>query len=240
LAKELLADEKELAEHVMLVDLGRNDVNRVCIPDTVVVDSLMHIERYSHVMHIVSRVKGLLRPEMTPFDAFRSIFPAGTVSGAPKIRAIELISEQEGEKRGVYAGAVGYFGYSGDQDTCIAIRTIVYKDGIAYLQAGAGIVHDSDPTSEYQETVSKLRSNLTTIATAEKYYSEQQARQKQQQQQQKTSVKKTRKSDAVDNPSTSSSTSSSASTASSISANTSSSTSSESRTTRSKKLKTQN
>jgi len=179
LAQDLLSDEKELAEHIMLVDLGRNDVNRVCIPSSVVVDSLMHIERYSHVMHIVSRVKGELRPEKTPFDAFRSIFPAGTVSGAPKIRAIELIGEQEGEKRGVYAGAVGYFGFSGDQDTCIAIRTIVYKDGVAYLQAGAGIVYDSDPTSEYQETMNKLKSNLTAIATAEAYQAALKAREKQ-------------------------------------------------------------
>jgi len=170
LAKELLADEKELAEHVMLVDLGRNDVNRVCEPKTVVVDSFMHIEKYSHVMHIVSRVKGVLRKDKTSFDAFRSIFPAGTVSGAPKVRAIELISEQEEETRGVYAGAVGYFGYSGDLDTCIAIRTMVLKDGNAYLQAGAGIVFDSDPTSEFIETENKLRSNLTAIATAEAYY----------------------------------------------------------------------
>jgi len=170
LAAELLADEKEIAEHVMLVDLGRNDVNRVCRPESVVVDSLMHIERYSHVMHIVSRVKGLLRPEKTPFDAFRSVFPAGTVSGAPKIRAIELIREQEGETRGVYAGSVGYFSYSGDLDTCIAIRTMVIKDGIAYLQAGGGIVHDSDPPTEFQETVNKLKSNVTAISQAERSF----------------------------------------------------------------------
>lgn len=226
LEKELLADEKEQAEHIMLVDLGRNDVNRVCIPHTVVVDSLMHIERYSHVMHIVSRVKGELRPEKTPFDAFRSIFPAGTVSGAPKIRAMELISEQEGEKRGVYAGAVGYFGYSGDQDTCIAIRTIVYQDGVAYLQAGAGIVHDSDPTSEYQETVSKLNSNLTAIATAERYQADLLARAAATKQQ---TSKKSRGASTLSSPSTKNSEPASAT----------SPIPTEGRSTRSKKQKTQ-
>jgi len=176
LSKELLSDEKERAEHVMLVDLGRNDTNRVSIPETVQVKSLMHIEKYSHVMHIVSNVIGTLRPEKTPFDAFRSIFPAGTVSGAPKVRAMELISEQEKETRGIYAGAVGYFSYSGDLDTCIAIRTMVVKDGTVYLQAGAGIVFDSDPTLEYEETMSKLRSNLNAIQTAEEYHSQIQKR----------------------------------------------------------------
>ncbi|KAK9768126.1 anthranilate synthase component 1 [Basidiobolus ranarum] len=170
LAADLLADEKEVAEHVMLVDLGRNDVNRVCRPETVKVDSLMQIERYSHVMHIVSNVSGVLREDQTPFDAFRSIFPAGTVSGAPKIRAIELVGELEKEKRGIYAGAVGHFSYSGDLDTCIAIRTMVFKDGVAYMQAGAGIVYDSIPKNEYEETMTKLMSNMTAITQAEKHY----------------------------------------------------------------------
>ncbi|ORX51202.1 anthranilate synthase component I [Hesseltinella vesiculosa] len=134
LADDLLADPKERAEHVMLVDLGRNDCNRVCDPLTVKVDKLMEIEYYSHVMHIVSNVSGVLRAEKSSFDAFRAIFPAGTVSGAPKIKAVELIRSLEKEKRGIYAGAVGHFDYSGDLDTCIAIRTMLFKDGIAYLQ----------------------------------------------------------------------------------------------------------
>eukprot|EP01125_Pyxidicula_operculata_P013491 TRINITY_DN4479_c1_g1_i2.p1 TRINITY_DN4479_c1_g1~~TRINITY_DN4479_c1_g1_i2.p1 ORF type:complete len:468 (-),score=64.55 TRINITY_DN4479_c1_g1_i2:2048-3451(-) len=138
LAKELLSDEKEISEHIQLVDLGRNDVNRICLPESTNVDSLMHIEKFSHVQHIVSQVSGKLRPECTPFDAFRSIFPAGTVSGAPKVQAMELIAQMEKEKRGVYAGAVGYFGFDGNIDTCIAIRTLVHKNGIAYLQAGGG------------------------------------------------------------------------------------------------------
>lgn len=170
LEADLLADVKERAEHVMLVDLGRNDVNRVCRPETVRVDSLMNVERYSHVMHIVSNVTGRLRPGKTAFDAFRSIFPAGTVSGAPKVRAMELIAELEGEKRGVYAGAVGHFSFNGYMDTCIAIRTMLFKDGVAYLQAGAGIVHDSVPETEYEETLSKLLSNVTAIAKAEERY----------------------------------------------------------------------
>ncbi|CAG8784047.1 21539_t:CDS:2, partial [Cetraspora pellucida] len=170
LADELLNDPKERAEHVMLVDLGRNDVNRVCQPQTVKVDSLMQIERYSHVMHIVSQVSGKLRPDKTRFDAFRSIFPAGTVSGAPKVRAMELIAELEREKRGVYAGAVGHFDFSNSIDTCIAIRTMVFKDGFVYLQAGGGIVYDSNEDSEYQETVDKLQSSVTCIDKAEEYY----------------------------------------------------------------------
>jgi anthranilate synthase component 1 len=133
LEQDVLNDPKERAEHVMLVDLGRNDINRVCRPETVKVDSLMHIERYSHVMHIVSNVSGTLRDDQTPFDAFRSVFPAGTVSGAPKIRAIELINQLEGERRGVYAGAVGHFDFSGNLDTCIAIRTMVFKVVVSYL-----------------------------------------------------------------------------------------------------------
>ncbi|KAJ3085644.1 hypothetical protein HK102_013972, partial [Quaeritorhiza haematococci] len=170
LAQDLLGDIKERAEHVMLVDLGRNDVNRVCKPDTVKVDSLMHIERYSHVMHIVSNVSGKLREDKTPFDAFRSVFPAGTVSGAPKVRAMEIIYELEKDRRGIYAGAVGYFAYSGNLDTCIAIRTMLFKDGRVYLQAGGGIVYDSVPEAEYEETVNKLGSNLTAIKKAETYH----------------------------------------------------------------------
>ena len=137
LARQLRASPKDRAEHVMLVDLARNDVNRVCDPLSTTVDRLMTVERFSHVMHLVSQVSGVLRPGMTRFDAFRSIFPAGTVSGAPKVRAMELIAELEGEKRGVYAGAVGYWGYDADSmDTCIALRTMTLKDGVAYLQAG--------------------------------------------------------------------------------------------------------
>lgn len=173
LEKELLSDVKERAEHIMLVDLGRNDVNRICEPRSVKVESLMHIERYSHVMHIVSRVTGQLRSSLTPLDAFRSIFPAGTVSGAPKVRAIELVSEYEGEKRHVYAGAVGYFGFNGDLDTAIAIRTMVVKDGMAYLQAGGGIVFDSKEEDEFMETVNKLNSNVVTLRKAEEYYAAQ-------------------------------------------------------------------
>ncbi|KAI8851050.1 anthranilate synthase component I [Chytridium lagenaria] len=168
--RTFFGDLKERSEHVMLVDLGRNDVNRVCIPNTVSVDSLMHIERYSHVMHIVSHVSGTLRAGKTMYDAFRSIFPAGTVSGAPKVRAMQLIGELEQEKRGAYAGAVGYFSYSGNLDTCIAIRTMMFKDGYVYLQAGGGIVYDSVPEDEYEETVNKLRSNVRAIDMAEKYY----------------------------------------------------------------------
>eukprot|EP01134_Creolimax_fragrantissima_P000749 CFRG0749T1 len=167
LMEELLADKKEIAEHVMLVDLGRNDSNRVCEPDSVRVTSLMGIEKYSHVMHIVSKVKGMLRPECSIYDAFRSIFPAGTVSGAPKIRAIELIQEAESVKRHFYAGAVGWFSYRGDTDTCIALRTMMCQDGIAYLQAGGGIVHDSDPTAEYEETVHKMNGNDDALKRAE-------------------------------------------------------------------------
>lgn len=167
MANELIMDLKERSEHIMLVDLGRNDVNRVCDPRTVKVDSLMHIEKYAHVMHIVSNVSGILRNDKTPFDAFRSIFPAGTVSGSPKVRAMQLIYELEKEKRGVYAGSVGYFGYSGGLDTCIAIRTMLFKDGNVYLQAGGGIVQDSDPNDEYLETVNKLRSNIVAIREAE-------------------------------------------------------------------------
>lgn len=167
LARELLADEKERAEHIMLVDLGRNDVGRVAEPGTVKVDSLMHIEKYSHVMHIVSHVTGRLRRDKTMFDAFRSIFPAGTVSGAPKVRAMEIIAELERERRGIYAGAVGYASFTGSLDTCIAIRTMLVKDGVAYMQAGGGIVYDSVPEIEYQESMNKMRALMRAIDQAE-------------------------------------------------------------------------
>lgn len=195
LAATLLASLKDRAEHVMLVDLARNDVNRVCDPLTTRVDALMRVQRFSHVQHLVSQVSGVLRPGKTRFDAFRSIFPAGTVSGAPKVRAMQLIAELEREKRGVYAGAVGYFGYNsvsvsagdgdgdarlvlreeeGAMDTCIALRTMVVKNSTAYLQAGGGIVFDSDPFEEWEETMNKLRANMTCIAGAEKRYAEEQ------------------------------------------------------------------
>lgn len=172
LEKELLADMKERSEHIMLVDLGRNDVNRVCLPETVKVTSLMHVERYSHVMHIVSNVEGRLHPDKSVFDAFRSIFPAGTVSGAPKVKAMELIYALEKQKRGVYAGAVGYFGYDGNIDTCIAIRTTLMKEGVAYLQAGGGIVYDSEEQMEWEETMNKAGANLRAIHAAEKHWAE--------------------------------------------------------------------
>jgi anthranilate synthase component 1 len=168
LEAELRADEKERAEHVMLVDLGRNDVGRVCEPGSVRVTQFMDVERYSHVMHLVSHVTGRLRADLTPCDALRAGFPAGTVSGAPKIRAMEVIAELEGERRGVYAGAVGYFGYDGTLDTCIALRTLVIKDGVAYAQAGGGVVYDSDPAAEFDETENKLRAVLLALEEAEK------------------------------------------------------------------------
>jgi len=167
LAAELRADPKERAEHVMLLDLGRNDVGRVSQPGTVAVTSCMEIERYSHVMHLVSNVTGQLRPEVSPYDALRAGFPAGTVSGAPKIRAMEIISELEGEQRGVYAGAVGYFSHRGNLDTAIALRTMVMKDGRAYIQAGGGIVADSNPTAEYQESMNKAGALLRALDMAE-------------------------------------------------------------------------
>ncbi|ODV90093.1 hypothetical protein CANCADRAFT_56684 [Tortispora caseinolytica NRRL Y-17796] len=168
LAQELRNSLKDRAEHVMLVDLARNDVNRVCDPATTVVDRLMTIERFSHVMHLTSQVSGTLRPDKTRFDAFRSIFPAGTVSGAPKVKAMELIGELEGERRGVYAGAVGHWGYaSTSMDTCIALRTMMVKDGVVYLQAGGGIVYDSDEYDEYVETLNKLKANVQTVIQAE-------------------------------------------------------------------------
>ena len=207
LASELRSSLKDRAEHVMLVDLARNDVNRVCDPLSTRVDRLMEVEKFSHVQHLVSQVSGILRKGMTRFDAFKSIFPAGTVSGAPKVRAMELIAEMEGEKRGVYAGAVGYFGYGtvkvgqaytkmdrepdagdaeegeveeeeeeeeeeqeGAMDTCIALRTMLIKDGVAYLQAGGGIVFDSDPYDEWVETLNKLGANMQCITSAEERY----------------------------------------------------------------------
>ena len=138
LEKELRNDEKERAEHIMLVDLGRNDIGRVSQPGTVAVSELMDVERYSHVMHLVTHVQGKLRPDMNAFDALRACFPAGTVSGAPKVRAMEIIAEMEPEKRGPYAGAVGYFSFSGNMDMAIAIRTMVVSKGVAYVQAGCG------------------------------------------------------------------------------------------------------
>lgn len=167
LEQELRHDAKECAEHIMLVDLGRNDIGRVSEPGTVKVTQLMDVERYSHVMHLVSHVQGRLRAGLSQFDALRSCFPAGTVSGAPKIRAMEIIAELERERRGPYAGAVGYFDFSGNLDTAIAIRTIVIKDGIAYMQAGAGIVADSVPELEYQESLNKAQALLTAIDKAE-------------------------------------------------------------------------
>lgn len=169
LEKDLLSDEKERAEHIMLVDLGRNDVNRVAEPSSVKVDDLMIIERYSHVMHIVSKVTGKLRPGKTPFDAFRSIFPAGTLSGAPKVRAMELIAQMEPDRRGAYGGAIGYASFNNSMDWCIAIRTLVVKDGVVYAQAGAGIVYDSDPVSEYKETMTKMMGGLSAVFRAESH-----------------------------------------------------------------------
>jgi len=167
LEEELRHDEKERAEHIMLVDLGRNDIGRISEPGTVEVTQLMDLERYSHVMHLVSHVQGKLQAGLSQFDALRSCFPAGTVSGAPKIRAMEIIAELEREKRGPYAGAVGYFGFSGNLDTAIAIRTIVIKNNIAYIQAGAGIVADSIPEREYQESLNKAQALLAAIDRAE-------------------------------------------------------------------------
>jgi anthranilate synthase component 1 len=167
LEEELKNDEKERAEHVMLVDLARNDVGRISEPGTVTVTKFMQVERYSHVMHLVSHVEGRLRKGLTQFDAMRACFPAGTVSGAPKIRAMEIIAGLEPDKRGPYAGAVGYFDFSGNMDTAIAIRTIVIKDGTAYVQAGGGVVMDSIPENEYQESLNKARALLTAISQAE-------------------------------------------------------------------------
>ncbi len=168
LEKELLSDPKECAEHLMLVDLGRNDLGRVCDFKSVKVTDFMVIERYSHVMHIVSNVIGKLSKGKTLFDLLRATFPAGTVSGAPKVRAMEIIDELENQRRGVYAGVVGYFSYSGNLDSCIAIRTIVVKNDMAVVQAGAGIVADSVPANEFDETVNKARALMKALEYAER------------------------------------------------------------------------
>jgi anthranilate synthase component I len=167
LAAELLADPKERSEHVMLVDLARNDLGRVCKPGTVDVPQFATVERYSHVMHIVSTVVGELTDDRSAFDTLAATFPAGTLSGAPKVRAMEIIEELEPTRRGLYGGVVGYFGFGGDMDTAIAIRTALIRDGIAYVQAGAGIVADSNPEAEETETRNKAAAVLAAIAAAE-------------------------------------------------------------------------
>jgi anthranilate synthase component 1 len=167
LEADLLNDPKELAEHLMLIDLGRNDAGRVSQVGTVQLTDKMIVERYSHVMHIVSNVTGNVVPEMTCIDALRATFPAGTVSGAAKVRAMEIIDELEPVKRGIYAGAVGYLSWSGNMDTAIAIRTAVIKDNTLHIQAGAGIVYDSVPEMEWQETMNKARAVFRAVAMAE-------------------------------------------------------------------------
>jgi anthranilate synthase component 1 len=169
--KELLADPKERAEHVMLVDLARNDLGRVCEYGSVQVKDLMIIERYSHVMHIVSQVEGRLRGDKTPYDLMRATFPAGTLSGAPKVRAMQIISELEQTVRGPYGGCVGYFSFDGTLDCCITIRTALIKEGRAYVQVGGGWVNDSTPEGEYQETVNKSKAMLKAVALAENFRS---------------------------------------------------------------------
>ena len=167
LERELQNDPKERAEHIMLVDLGRNDVGRVARTGSVRVTELMTVERYSHVMHLVSNVEGDLDEGLDSFDVLASCFPAGTVSGAPKIRAMEIIEEIEPDRRGPYAGSVGYLSYSGNMDTCITIRTLIIKDGTVYVQAGAGIVADSDPEKEYRETLNKAQGMMKAVDMAE-------------------------------------------------------------------------
>ena len=169
LADELLADPKELAEHLMLLDLGRNDVGRFAKIGTVRVTQQFAIERYSHVMHIVSNVEGEIDPRHDALDALIGGFPAGTVSGAPKVRAMEIIDELEHERRGIYAGAVGYFSAGGGMDTCISLRTAVVKDGVMYVQAGGGVVADSDPETEYQESCNKARALIRAAQEAVRY-----------------------------------------------------------------------
>jgi len=171
LAEELMVDPKERAEHLMLLDLGRNDVGRVAETGTVRVTDQFFIERYSHVMHLVSNVEGTIRPSLDAVDALIAGFPAGTLSGAPKVRAMEIIDELEKEKRGVYAGAVGYFAANGAMDTCIVLRTAVVKDGVMYVQAGGGVVADSDPEAEFQETVNKARALMAAADEAVRYAS---------------------------------------------------------------------
>ncbi|HEY1689225.1 MAG TPA: chorismate-binding protein, partial [Solirubrobacteraceae bacterium] len=166
MAEELLSDEKERAEHVMLVDLGRNDLGRVCEAGSVQVDTMMSVETYSHVMHIVSSVSGRLREEVSAMDALRSALPAGTLSGAPKVRAMQIIDELEPVKRGGYGGAIGYLSYGGDLDTCIHIRTVVVKDGVASIQAGGGTVAEAKPDYEFEESVAKSRAVLRAIELA--------------------------------------------------------------------------
>ncbi|MCB0831909.1 MAG: anthranilate synthase component I, partial [Bacteroidetes bacterium] len=166
LAEELLNDPKEKAEHIMLVDLGRNDLGRVCQKGTVHLSEFMEIERYSHVMHIISNVKGRLAKDKDDFDVLQAAFPAGTVSGAPKIRAMEIIDELENVRRGIYAGCIGYFNYNGDFDTCISIRTMIMQDGVCHLQAGAGIVFDSVPDKECEEVANKVRGMLKAVRFA--------------------------------------------------------------------------
>lgn len=169
--EELRHDQKEIAEHVMLVDLARNDIGRVCVPGSVSVQELMTFERYSHVIHMVSQVKGFLSEDKDAFDLLKATFPAGTVSGAPKIRAMEIIEDLENLKRGPYAGAVGYFSYDGSFDSCIIIRTVLLKNRKAYVQAGAGIVFDSSPDMEYKETQNKARGMLNAVLTANRFAS---------------------------------------------------------------------
>ncbi|MEO6873586.1 MAG: anthranilate synthase component I [Opitutaceae bacterium] len=169
LEKELLADAKEKAEHLMLVDLARNDIGRVCQFGSVVVPQFMAVERYSHVMHIVSQVEGRISPDKNAYDLMRATFPAGTVSGAPKIRAMQIISEIEQLQRGFYAGALGYFGYDGNMDTCIMLRTALLKNGQVYIQAGGGWVADSVPAEEYQETINKASALFKALAMAEQF-----------------------------------------------------------------------
>jgi anthranilate synthase component 1 len=166
LEKEMLASEKERAEHIMLVDLGRNDLGRVCEYGTVKPEKLMTVERYSHVMHLVSSLRGRLREDVDCFDALMACFPAGTVSGAPKVRAMEIIEELERTRRGIYAGGVLYLDFAGNLDSCIALRTMVIKNGVAHVQAGGGIVADSTPEGEYQESVNKSKALLTALEAA--------------------------------------------------------------------------
>jgi anthranilate synthase component 1 len=169
LEDELRTDEKERAEHIMLVDLGRNDIGRVSQPGSVEVSDLMSVEHYSHVMHLVTHVQGSLRPDMSAIDALKACFPAGTVSGAPKIRAMQIIAELEPDKRGPYAGAAGYLSFSGNMDMAIAIRTMVTKNSTAYVQAGCGVVYDSVPEKEYQESMSKAGALFKAINQAERH-----------------------------------------------------------------------
>ena len=166
LEKEMLADEKERAEHIMLVDLGRNDLGRVCEYGTVRVEKLMTVERYSHVMHLVSSLRGQLRPDVDCFDALMACFPAGTVSGAPKVRAMEIIEELEKTRRGIYAGGILYLDFAGNLDSCIALRTMVIKNGVAHIQAGGGIVADSTPEGEYNESVNKSKALQRALEAA--------------------------------------------------------------------------